>query len=502
MAAPTYVGAGTGLVHTGTTAANATKTGVTVGNIVIAQVLVDGTNDTSPYVNDAGVETLDGSGAGWDLITDAPVGASDEGRMWLYIARATDTTVTFQVQGSFVGGNDLYARVYEFSDVNTGSQSTDVLEQLGFVDGTSTSVALISVDTQGADRLVVQFGAINDDNQAQITDFTGESGGTYAAPETFGSSTGTDGALFFTHLTKATAGSVTGGSETITSDAWGVIGFALIPAASFATHEISAAENFGPAIVTALDRETFLSIPDDLGLSIVTALLRETFISADMDLGLTIVSALESAPPVVEHFISADFPLDLVIDTALLRETFVSADFPLGMVIDSALLRETFLTADMPLGPVIDSALLRETFLSAAETYGVDIVTNLIIETGGVEHFISAAFDLGYDAQVSLVRETFLAAEMPLGIVIDTSLIRETFLSATTDLDLQIATNLLRELLLSVSADFGPTVATALLRETFMSVPYDLGLQITSNLVIEGQPTGGTAIYRTLLGAG
>lgn len=238
MAAPTFVQAGAGRVNTSGTFGDSLS-GVTVGNVIISQAIVDGADDNDPLdsTGQSGIESLAGTANSWTLIGNFDVGGSAEARMWLYIGRATATTVGDQYDTAQVGGQDIYNRLYEFSGVHTGTALADVIENgsAGSTTtsaGTSNTIADASVQTLGADRLALNFVAINDDNALDA--FTGQSGGTWAeAVAEFASSTGTDAAIQLQTATIASAGTIDGGTEGMAaSDAWGVVGFALKPQAA------------------------------------------------------------------------------------------------------------------------------------------------------------------------------------------------------------------------------------------------------------------------------
>jgi hypothetical protein len=119
-----------------------------------------------------------------------------------------------------------------FYNVSTGTTLASVIENgtagaTVNVTGTSNTAADASVQTLGPDRLALNFLAINDDNA--FAGFTGQSGGTWTLGHTVAEASGTDGATAMLYAAMATAGTIDGGTGSITdSDAWGVVGFALI----------------------------------------------------------------------------------------------------------------------------------------------------------------------------------------------------------------------------------------------------------------------------------
>jgi hypothetical protein len=244
MAAPAFVQAGTGWVTT-TGTGNGTLASTTAGNLIVVQMLADGGSlDGSISVaagsnveNIAGTDnaltnntTINGGAAVFS------VGSATEASQKLYFGRSLGgtVTVTANVGGS---GEDLYSIIYEFSGVSADTTLTNILENssLGSAvngTGTSTTVADTGVTTLGADRLAVNFVAVNDDNA--VAAFAGMTGGTWAeATAEFLSATGTDGCIQLQTATMDSAGTINGGTLTMAaSDAWGVVGFALIPAAT------------------------------------------------------------------------------------------------------------------------------------------------------------------------------------------------------------------------------------------------------------------------------
>lgn len=242
MAAPTFHGAGAGQVST-TTLITFFLTGiasVAVGDCVVCQVFADGTTAETLTIDGpstVGVEDLAGTDSAMTLITGSPfdVGSAVAGRQWLWIGRSTTATVGdlgVRVTGS--GSNDFYGRLYVFKDVNAGTTLADVIENGSAgtaLNGAATSgtVADTGVTTLGTDRLACNFIAVGDDNQAALTAMTGETGGDWVYPvAAFGSSTGTDGAIALVTAAMASAGTISGGTDAMTSDPWGVVGFALI----------------------------------------------------------------------------------------------------------------------------------------------------------------------------------------------------------------------------------------------------------------------------------
>lgn len=144
-----------------------------------------------------------------------------------------------------------------------------------------------------------------------------------AAPSGFGSllqkacgvaGTNLAGMVASAHLASNTA---TSNPDTFTAatGAWRAQTVVLHPAP--AVHNIAAAEALGLAIDTTIKRETFVAASEALNFNIATAVTRQTFIASTEAIALSIASDLTVIPGFDEHFIAADLPLGLAIDTAV-----------------------------------------------------------------------------------------------------------------------------------------------------------------------------------------
>lgn len=254
MAAPAFVQASAGTVITGTSG-TVSLTGCTADNFIIYQELNDGTGTNFVPNTISNITLLNGSGTGLtDINTpdiEVTIGNPRAAQMYLYCGRVTaDGTVSLNSRPN--AGDDTYCRIYEFSGVHTGTTLSDVIENSSAGTaadeaGTGTSVSDVGVTTLGSDRLACNFVGINDDATG-FAAFTGMSGGTWALPVAiFESATGTDATIALVTATIASAGTINGGSDTITSDGWGVRGFALIPAAAAAPTSFPAIQQPIPA---------------------------------------------------------------------------------------------------------------------------------------------------------------------------------------------------------------------------------------------------------------
>lgn len=235
MAAPTNVAGVQSGVITTTTGTTLALT-VSVGNLILLQVLQDGTGaDMTLTDTNSSVEALDGTDNTMTALPGNPynVGGTPLAKQFVWIGRALTTSVSMDLASS--SGNDLYWVVAQFQDVNTGTALSDVIENgtAGNANngtGDTATVTDTAVTTLSADRLALNLIGVNDDNQLDFDTLTGETGGTWGSRLwRAGSSTGTDGATIGYGAAMASAGTIDGGSMTMSvADAWGNIGFALI----------------------------------------------------------------------------------------------------------------------------------------------------------------------------------------------------------------------------------------------------------------------------------
>lgn len=240
MAAPTYKSAGAGAVGTGAgLIVGFPASGNAVGDFVIVHILQDGTAAQTPSATGLGtiVENLAGTD---DALTFIGTFTTGSVRHHLWCGRITSTLANGATTSWSIGSEDCYGRIYTFSNVNTGTTLNDVMENssaggTATSNGVSTGIADAAVVTLGADRLALNFVGVNDDNA--VAAFTGMSGGTWAeAVAEYATATGTDACIQLQTAAMASAGTIDGGSYTmLASDAWGVVGFALIGTTSGGT---------------------------------------------------------------------------------------------------------------------------------------------------------------------------------------------------------------------------------------------------------------------------
>lgn len=217
------------------------------GNVLVVSFLQDGTtNGAITSVVGTNIENLAGTDNAWTQVTGPngdgswPVGNPAAARQFIYIGRALSTSQP-TISGANSTSEDLYIQANEFNDVSTGTTLATVIENSTAGNavngtGTSTTVSDTGVTTLGTDRLALNLIAINDDASG-LAAFAGASGGTWSQLSLYEDASGTDGTVSVQAADMTSAGTIDGGSDTITSLAWGVVGFALIgttPAAAFA----------------------------------------------------------------------------------------------------------------------------------------------------------------------------------------------------------------------------------------------------------------------------
>ena len=239
MAAPSYVNAGTGATDATGAWSYTCQASEAAGRVFIVHILQDGGTATAMTVTGGtNIEALDGTANTWTPIMYGSYrwywcGGTSDAVQYLLIGRATSTSAP-TISGGNSTSEDLYIRSYQFSNVNTGTTQAALIENydstygdLLVTLGNSNTASDSSVSTLGPDRLALNFVAVNDDNA--IAQFSGQSGGTWTEVAEYAESSGTDGAIQLQYATMTSAGTINGGTASITDmDAWGVIGFALI----------------------------------------------------------------------------------------------------------------------------------------------------------------------------------------------------------------------------------------------------------------------------------
>lgn len=231
MAIPTWATADTGATDAGG-AWSYTGVFASVGLCRIFHVLQDGSAaGTVTLTGATNCEALDGTDGTLTYVGAFNCGNPTAAIQHVWIGRST-AAANPVISGGNSGTDDIYMRLYKFNDVSTGTTLATVIENASAgstvnVFGTSATAEDASVQTLNVDRLAVNFLGINDDNP--FAGFTGQSGGTWTTRASYADATGTDGAIYLIDAAMATAGTIDGGTGSITdSDAWGTIGFALI----------------------------------------------------------------------------------------------------------------------------------------------------------------------------------------------------------------------------------------------------------------------------------
>jgi len=267
MAAPTYITASTGTTDAGGAWSHTSAVPSAAGNIYIVQVVQDGTGANTISVDSVtNAENLAGTDGVLTSIGEFNIGSAVAASQHLWIGRSLNTSAMV-ITGGNTGTDDLYIRVYEFSGVSLGTTLATVIENVTAGStttgaGTSTTVADAAVTTLGSNRLALNFIGFNDDLTGFTGSFTGETGGNWVSVASYGSSTGTDGALNLNTATIASAGTIDGGTMTITSMAWGCVGFALKPAGTAAiTGTITASVT--EADIVAGGKTLIITLTDD-----------------------------------------------------------------------------------------------------------------------------------------------------------------------------------------------------------------------------------------------
>lgn len=228
--AVTFVQAGTGLtVASGI--ATLDITGATAGNLLVFHIQYAGLTDDWTYSDHNNIQRLDGTLNDIDsIINGAQVGAT---RLHAFqTARVTANGTCSVTANVGASGEDLFARIYEFSGASLGTSVDTVFEGdnapgWSVSSGTGTTVSDAGITTLGPNRLALQCVALAS-NQA-IGDFTGESGGDWTEAAEYQSAAAVTGTLQLQTAPIASAGTINGGTVTVSSIAWGVLGTAIIP---------------------------------------------------------------------------------------------------------------------------------------------------------------------------------------------------------------------------------------------------------------------------------
>lgn len=435
MAAPTYVTASAGTIDiSGAWTATGPAPGA-AGRIVILQVVQDGTSDGSvTFTSATNIENLAGTDNQWTAIGEFSVGSTDQARQYLWIGRSLSTSApTFT--GGNVSGEDIYYRMYVFDGVSTGTTLADVIENgsAGTAlngTGTSTSVADTGVTTLGSDRLALNFIAVNDDPQgAELTAMTGETGGDWTYPvAAYGDAAGTDATIALVTATIASAGTIDGGSDAITSGAWGVVGFALLPT--------------GPPNHVLVTQD----IANALTIDATTISQNHVLTAQDATLALSIDNATITQNHVIQP---QDISLALTEDATTIAETHVltAQDIALSLGEDSTTVTETnfrLTTQDIALALTEDSTTLAQNHVMATQDVALALTEdNATISQNHVVPVADIALALSTDnTTVAEEGDTILATQdIALVLTTDNTTLSQNHIMATQDIALSLTTD-------------------------------------------------------------
>ncbi len=242
MAVPVFVGAGTGAaVTTGT--GTVSKATCTAGNLLLMHMVVRGATQDWSDGNGVNIQKQDGTTSSYSQVA-ANAGVGTASRHNLFIGRVTaNGTCSFDV---IVGasGEDIFARMYEFSGVLTGGNTgTGTVENgpsdlyFNASDVAVTSIPDRAVQTLGADRLALQFVGISTNQNIPV--FTGMTGGTWAEAAEFDSGTGALASLQLQTADMPSTATIDGGACTVTTTDYGIFATALIPAVDNVTVNVT-----------------------------------------------------------------------------------------------------------------------------------------------------------------------------------------------------------------------------------------------------------------------
>jgi len=219
MTQVSFISAGTAVANTGVSTLQPTYPGSPSANdLIILQVAGARAGGTSQPTTPTGF--------------DLQYGPDDTGtvaRQFIYskISNGTESG-TITINDNRASTADVWcARMYLFRNNHTSA----FLEAAAAGSATSNSVADVGITTLGNQRLAVNMVAVADNNA--INGFAGETGGDWTEQAEFLTSQGIDFTLQVQAATMTVAGTIDGGTTTITqTDAWIVRGFAIIQAST------------------------------------------------------------------------------------------------------------------------------------------------------------------------------------------------------------------------------------------------------------------------------
>ena len=188
--------------------------------------------DWSAFSNEVNVEELDGTPNNIQAIfTGSGIGSGSASRESVFICRVTANGTC---SGDFTvgaSGEDIFCRMYEFSDEVAGTTIATVVENAAStwvgLSGTGTTIDSVELTTNGANRLGVHFVGVA--AEQTLGNFTGETGGDWTeAVAEFASATGATATLQLQTAEMVAAGTIDGGTITISSADWGGVALAII----------------------------------------------------------------------------------------------------------------------------------------------------------------------------------------------------------------------------------------------------------------------------------
>lgn len=234
MPLPSFVGAGSGAAVT-TGVLSLSKTSCTAGNIIVLQALKVVSAGSISIDAASNVETLDGTDGDLTGLPTGPIfgvgSGGTSGDQLIMMGRViADGTVSIDLS-STSGTDGMLGRIYEYEDTPTGTTMAEILDnttgssEVRQTVNTTASILDSGITTTGYNSLGFQFVAVVADQA--LADFSGETGGNWAKPVSEFTSSSPAGAICIQTAGVPTAGSVDGGTITITSNPWASVGTAM-----------------------------------------------------------------------------------------------------------------------------------------------------------------------------------------------------------------------------------------------------------------------------------
>lgn len=220
MALPVYANSGAASAADGADPTPGYPASISAGNLLLAHLLIRNTTATATTPD------------GWTLI-DGP-DSNGASRQWIFAKSASGSeSGSLTIDTNQGAGILAFAQIHRFTDWKNDATMANNFEGLVFESSAgSTTVSDAGVTTSGADRLAVNFISLG--NSLAMASFTGETGGDWTeAVAEARTTTANNGTLQLQTAGMASAGTVDGGSQTISgSTGWGIHGFAILPVSS------------------------------------------------------------------------------------------------------------------------------------------------------------------------------------------------------------------------------------------------------------------------------